>query len=123
MTETLRIARAHIELAGEARGAGSGVLLLHAGGETRAVWRPIMDSLAERGFRSMAFDQRGHGESGGSPLDGVSAYGDDARAMIQLMHRPVVVGASLGGFALMLALQALEGEVAGFVLVDVTPAP
>lgn len=82
-----------------------------------------MAALAARGFRSVAFDQRGHGQSGGSPADGVHAYGDDARAMIELMRWPVVVGASLGGFALMLALEALECNVAGLVLVDVTPAP
>ncbi len=110
-------------LVGERAGNGSDILLLHAGGETRAVWRPVMDILAARGFQSYAFDQRGHGESGGATTDGLSAYGEDTKAMIGLMSRPVVVGASLGGFALMLALETLEQQVSGLVLVDVTPTP
>ncbi len=123
MTETLNLVRPDAELVGDAMGEGPDVLLLHAGGESRLVWRPVMSMLSARGFRSVAFDQRGHGESTGSPQDGVLAYGGDAMAMIGQLQSPVVVGGSLGGFALMLALEALEGEVAGLVLADVTPAP
>lgn len=43
--------------------------------------------------------------------------------MIRTLRRPIVVGASLGGFALMLALEELAAAVAGLVLVDVIPAP
>mgnify|MGYP003677486508 CR=1 FL=1 len=110
-------------MVGESIGSGQDALLLHAGGETRAVWRPVMTRLAPHGLRSIAFDQRGHGESNGSPADGVIAYGDDAKAMIEQLNRPIVVGASLGGFALMLALENAGKHVAGLVLVDVTPAP
>ena len=110
-------------IVGEQVGSGTPILLLHAGGESRPVWRPVMADLAAHGFTSVAYDQRGHGESGGSPADGILAYGEDAKAMIRNLDRPVVVGASLGGFALMLALEELEADVAGFVLVDVTPAP
>jgi pimeloyl-ACP methyl ester carboxylesterase len=123
MNERLTIVRGGITLVGERAGEGRPVLLLHAGGETRAVWRPVMTALGARGLASVAFDQRGHGESGGAPADGALAYGDDAKAMIAPLPRPVVVGASLGGFALMFALEALEAQVAGLVLVDVVPAP
>jgi pimeloyl-ACP methyl ester carboxylesterase len=110
-------------IVGEQAGSGPPILLLHAGGESRAVWRPVIADLAEQGFTSVAYDQRAHGESGGSPADGVLAFGEDAKDMIRRLDRPVVVGASLGGFALMLALEELEARVAGLVLVDVTPAP
>lgn len=123
MSEPQILNRPDALLVGERAGSGRPILLLHAGGETRAVWRPVMSVLASRGHQSYAFDQRGHGESGGTTSDGVLAYGDDAKAMIGLMSRPIVVGASLGGFALMLALETLEQEVAGLVLVDVTPTP
>ena len=123
MNDRLTLNRPGAVLIGERAGTGRSVLLLHAGGETGAVWRPVMSVLAERGYQSYTFDQRGHGESGGATSDGILAYGDDAKAMIELMSRPVVVGASLGGFALMLALETLEQEVSGLVLVDVTPAP
>lgn len=123
MNEALTLTRPDAVLAGESAGSGREVLLLHAGGESRAVWRPVMVDLSAEGFRAVAYDQRGHGESGGAASDGVLAYGDDAKAMIGEMRCPVVVGGSLGGFALMLALEEFEDEVAGLVLVDVTPAP
>lgn len=123
MIERLKLVRPDAVLLGDIVGNGQEILLLHAGGESRPVWRPVMATLAARGFGAVAFDQRGHGESGGSPADGVRAYGDDAKAMILEMRRPVAVGASLGGIALMLALEELEAHVAGLVLVDVTPAP
>ncbi len=90
-TASINLIRAGTQLAGEKVGAGRSILLLHAGGETRDVWRPVMQDLARRGYASQAYDQRGHGESGGSTRDGFLAYGEDAEAMIEAMHRPVVV--------------------------------
>ena len=103
-------------------GEGPDMLLLHAGGERRTVWRPVMRDLAAH-CRCTAYDQRGHGASGGSRGDPVTAFGEDAVAMIARLHRPVVVGASLGGFAALLALDRVEQLVAGLVLVDVVPDP
>ena len=115
--------RPDARLVGESLGQGRDILLLHAGGENRTVWRPVMHILANHGFRSVAYDQRSHGESSGSTVDGVQAFGEDATAMIHELNKPIVVGGSLGGFALMLALEACEPLVSGLVLVDVTPRP
>jgi pimeloyl-ACP methyl ester carboxylesterase len=49
------------DVEGPARGPTT--LLLHAGGETRSVWRPISNELVEAGWRTIAPDLRGHGES------------------------------------------------------------
>lgn len=117
------LARPDVTLAAETAGAGQNVLLLHAGGETRAVWRPVMGALAEHGLRSEAYDQRGHGDSGGGASDGVQAYGEDAKAMIRRSPNSIVAGGSLGGFALMHALEECEAQAAGLVLIDVTPSP
>ena len=114
------------ELVCDSLGAGPHVLLLHAGGERRQVWHPVMNALDERGFRSLACDQRGHGASGGQTSDGVCAFAADAAVMIESLGGcPVVVGASLGGFAAMLALAdaSVQADVAGLILVDVVPAP
>jgi pimeloyl-ACP methyl ester carboxylesterase len=105
-------------------GAGRDVLLLHAGGETRDVWRPAAARLAERGFRAISVDQRAHGETRGAVPDSLDAYGWDVRALVGAFDAPLVlVGASLGGLALLLALTdpATAARVRAVVLVDVVP--
>jgi len=106
-------------------GSGPDVLLLHAGGERRRVWHPVMERLAHDGFRATAYDQRGHGESIEGRAFPLPAYGEDTVDMIEQLTMPVVVGASLGGFAGLSALAdaAVEARVAGLVLVDVFPDP
>ncbi|MEX1152787.1 alpha/beta fold hydrolase, partial [Parvibaculum sp.] len=123
---TTTIDRGGVEIICESRGAGPQILLLHAGGERRQVWRPVMNELDERGFRSVACDQRGHGASGGQSSDGIGAYAADTVAMIERIGGcPLVVGASLGGMASMLALAdaSTQADVSGLILVDVVPTP
>jgi pimeloyl-ACP methyl ester carboxylesterase len=119
----LHIVRPDVVLRGEEAGAGATVLLLHAGGERRQVWRPVIDVLVDAGFRCVAFDQRGHGDSDGS-LRAFEPCADDAAAMVHAEPPGcVVVGASLGGLAAIAALgdPAVRARVAGLVLVDVVP--
>ena len=115
-----------VRLIGEATAERPDFLLLHAGGENRYVWRPVMARLARSGLGAIAFDQRGHGVSGGSPGDGVEAFAEDARRMLRAYPSArIVVGASLGGMAAVLALadERLQSRTAALVLVDVVPAP
>jgi pimeloyl-ACP methyl ester carboxylesterase len=117
------IVRTGAVLRGEEAGAGPTVLLLHAGGERRGVWVPVIDVLVDAGFRCVAYDQRGHGDSGGS-ADALAPCAADVAAMVLAEPRGcVVVGASLGGFAAVAALANPEvrERVAGLVLVDVVP--
>jgi pimeloyl-ACP methyl ester carboxylesterase len=106
-------------------GQGPDILLLHAGGERRRVWHPLMVYLADCGYRCVAYDLRGHGESGGGRHASVTAFREDTVDMISKLSMPLVVGASLGGFAALLALSdpSVEQRVAGLVLVDVVPDP
>ena len=85
----------------------------------------MMSYLADRGCRCVAYDQRGHGDSGGGRHTSVTAFGEDTVEMISQLRMPLVVGASLGGFAALLALSdpSVERRVAGLVLVDVVPDP
>jgi pimeloyl-ACP methyl ester carboxylesterase len=101
------------------------VLLLHGGGQTRHAWAGTCRALAAEGHCCVALDQRGHGESGWAP-DGdyaLDAFVADLEAVLAALARPpVVVGASLGGLATLLA----AGESDDFrgravVLVDVAP--
>ena len=118
------LTRPSATLAFDSVGEGAAILLLHAGGERRRVWHPVMSSLATHGFHSTAYDQRGHGDSTGA-REHIYDFGHDATAMIANLTVPIVVGASLGGFAAMLALAdpKIEAACAGLVLVDVGPAP
>ncbi|MFC4375367.1 alpha/beta fold hydrolase [Nocardia halotolerans] len=107
-------------LRGLAAGAGPTVLLLHAGGERSRVWDPVVSSLVAAGYRCVAFDLRGHGDSGGQART-VAPCAADIAAMVRAEQSGcVVVGASLGGLAAIVALADAEvrGRVAGLVLVD-----
>lgn len=118
-----QIARPDAVLRGEEAGVGPTVLLLHAGGERRRVWTPVIGILVGAGFRCVAFDQRGHGDSDGSLL-ALAPCADDVAAMLDTEPPGcVVVGASLGALATLAALRdpAVRVRVAGLVLVDTVP--
>ena len=105
------------------------VLLAHGGGQTRHSWKGTAKRLASEGFPAVIIDQRGHGESDWHP-EGFYEFphfaADLREVATQLFERfdqrPVIVGASLGGIAALLA----EGEdkahdhFSAIVLVDIT---
>jgi len=121
------IGRDGIELAADAYGDPTHppVLLLHGGGQTRFAWGGTAAQLAADGWYAVSMDLRGHGESAWDAAGdySVNAYVADVRAVVpQLGAPPVLVGASLGGIASLLA----EGEgdassCAALVLVDIAP--
>ena len=122
-------------LAGDVYGEeGPPVLLLHGGGQTRHAWKKTGDLIARMGRIAYAVDQRGHGDSEWV-ADGAYQYTDfaaDARVLADTLAersgvRPVVVGASLGGMAALLAngqptaTQNKAQHFSALVLVDITP--
>ena len=118
--------RGDVALKGEASAARADFLLLHAGGERRTVWRPVMARLLRSGLGAAAYDQRGHGESGGGVEDGLDIYAADVAAMLSAHPETrILVGASLGGLVATLsaAAETVQARLAGLVLVDVVPAP
>jgi pimeloyl-ACP methyl ester carboxylesterase len=100
------------------------VLLLHGGGQTRHAWGTTAETVASRGWRTVALDLRGHGDSEWAPNGDYSftAYSADCLAVVDQLERPpVLVGASLGGMAAMLAEGTSDRIVScGLVLVDIT---
>jgi pimeloyl-ACP methyl ester carboxylesterase len=104
---------------------GAPVILLHGGGQTRHAWGATARRLGAEGYRVLSLDLRGHGDSGWAADGdyGFSAFRDDVRAVLDLAGPPaVLVGASMGGIAALLA--AGEGpreKVRALVLVDITP--
>jgi len=99
------------------------VLMLHGGGQTRHAWRATASSLVDAGWRSITVDLRGHGESTRPrpPAYALEDFAEDVRALIAQLPQPaVVIGASLGGIAGLLALtEPPAAPAAGLVLVDV----
>ncbi len=101
------------------------VLLVHGGGQTRDIWNDAAAALVRAGRQVIALDLRGHGESEW-PSDGryeFGAYVEDLRAILaQLPSRPVIVGASLGGWVAAVAVGEDGGHLAtGLILADAPP--
>jgi pimeloyl-ACP methyl ester carboxylesterase len=100
------------------------VLLMHGGGQTRHAWGNTAAVLAEHGWRAASLDLRGHGDSEWA-LNGdysFTAYSADAIAVADALGRPpVIVGASLGGVAAIIAEGGSDRTVSsGLVIVDIT---
>ncbi len=99
------------------------VLLLHGGGQTRHAWDATAKSLADAGWRAVAVDLRGHGESSHPrpPAYAPDDFATDARSLIASMPADsIVIGASLGGISALLAMtEPPQAAAAGLVLVDV----
>lgn len=107
--------------------AGPLVLLVHGGGQTRSVWGDTATYLAGLGCHVIAMDLRGHGDSSWSPVAAyaLADYGADIAAIARSeVHGQglVLVGASLGGLACVMAAGALDGlGLRGLVLADIVP--
>jgi pimeloyl-ACP methyl ester carboxylesterase len=101
------------------------VVFLHGGGQTRRSWGRAAAAVAERGWQAITVDLRGHGESDWSNEGDyrvVSFAADIHEVLRQLPPRPVLVGASLGGFtSMLLAGEISPGIASAVVLVDIVP--
>jgi pimeloyl-ACP methyl ester carboxylesterase len=99
------------------------VLMLHGGGQTRHAWRATATSLADAGWRAITVDLRGHGQSTHPrpPAYALDDFVADVRALIAaIADAPLVIGASLGGIASLLAItESPAAPATGLVLVDV----
>ena len=116
-----------ISIAAEATGNADAlpVLLAHGGGQTRHAWKRVTADLANAGFRPIAIDMRGHGDSEWSAEGAYETrdFASDLVAIASKMDRkPALVGASLGGLAGLIAEGHLApGRFASLTLVDIAP--
>jgi pimeloyl-ACP methyl ester carboxylesterase len=121
-----RVIRASVDLAvDEWRPAGRPVLFVHGFAHNRHVWEGLAGHLAP-GLRPIAFDLRGHGDSGWS-IPGRYAMDDYASDLPVVLdglgiERAVVVGHSLGGNAATLFAARQPRRVEALVLVDTGPS-
>lgn len=103
------------------------VIMLHGGGQTRHSWHATVPKLAAAGFRVMAVDSRGHGDSDWS-ADGdytTPAQAEDLLAILDIAGpRAALVGASMGGLAGFYAIGRYRPpSVRALVLVDIVISP
>ena len=116
-----------IQLSGEVRNpAGTPTLLFaHGFGQTRGAWSAAAATLSAQGYRCVAFDTRGHGESDRTPGGDyhMEQFLDDLQRIARAQPEPpILIGASFGGLlSLVLAGEAQPPIFRGLILVDITP--
>ena len=133
MATTLRLRGRDLDLTADRYGPDDGapVLFFHGGGQTRHAWGGTAELLGDKGWRATTVDLRGHGDSDWSD-DGdydIDAFAGDVRAAARAEPAPpVLIGASLGGLASLVAVAedpdaatAARPLASGLVLVDVAP--
>jgi pimeloyl-ACP methyl ester carboxylesterase len=104
--------------------AGPPLLLLHGFGHSARIWDPFARRLSTR-YRTLALDQRGHGDSDHDPefrYHHASITRDVETVAEQLDLAPLVlVGHSMGGYAAIRYAARHPSRVAKLVLVDAGP--
>lgn len=97
-------------------------ILSHGGGQTRRTWESTTAQLVAAGWRTIALDMRGHGESDWADDGnyGIEALVADLRAVVSTLgHPPVLIGASLGGLASLVLVGEQPDAARALVLVDI----
>jgi 3-oxoadipate enol-lactonase len=109
----------HVERAGK-EGGGAPVVLLHAFPLSHRMWDPQIAALSSR-YQVIAYDHRGFGDS--EPGDGqttMETLVDDFFAVLDHLglERVIACGLSMGGYALLRALERAPGRFRAVVLAD-----
>ncbi len=116
-----------LRLAADVIGDGrrGSVILAHGGGQTRHSWASTARRLAERGWKAVSLDLRGHGESDWDPKGDyqIVRFAEDLVAVAHaLPGRPALIGASLGGMSgLVVETLVAPGTFSSLTLVDIIP--
>lgn len=104
--------------------AGVPLLLLHGFGNDAHVWDDFVPAVAPY-YRTLALDQRGHGDSGHDPelRYDHDSMARDAIAVLDALGLPraVLIGHSMGGRVAMRFARRHPERLAGLVIVDAGP--
>jgi pimeloyl-ACP methyl ester carboxylesterase len=119
------ISRDGFRLSGEELGDGPAIVLLHGLTATRRYVVHGSKLLARRGYRMVAYDARGHGDSGAPSDRSAYEYSDLSGDLLALLdelgiERAVLAGSSMGAAAAMRFALSSPDRVAA--LVQITPA-
>jgi non-heme chloroperoxidase len=104
------------------------LVFLHGGGQTRHSWSSSARQAAAAGWPALTMDARGHGDSGWDPGGDytIGTMADDVVAVVEELaaldaRPPILVGASMGGLATLLAAGRHPEICRAAVIVDVVP--
>jgi pimeloyl-ACP methyl ester carboxylesterase len=84
----------------EEKGEGEAIVFIHGGLVSHRMWKPQVEHFS-RSYRTVAYDVRGHGLTGGSGRKDytVELFAEDLKALLDALsiEKPVLCGLSLGG--------------------------
>lgn len=114
-----------LEMAYTDQGSGQPIVLIHGFPLNKNMWVHQIDALSQ-GFRVIAPDLRGHGESASVPgpnLMEVLAY--DLRRLLDYLNidQAVICGFSMGGYATFSFYRLYPQRVKALILADTRPQP
>jgi len=101
-------------------GTGNTILFLHSFGHNKNLWYPQLTRFLELGYRVIAPDMPGHGESSFDPAN--HTVDSIAESSIQLLGKlgvtkAVVVGISIGGYILLKMMARRPDLFSGMVMI------
>ena len=104
------------------KGEGQPILLVHGLPGTAYDWRLLVDELASRGFRALAYDRVGYGRSDARAEDEAHSVQANAREMEQLievleLEDPTIVAWSYGGAMALTSAMSGSTNMSRLVLV------
>jgi pimeloyl-ACP methyl ester carboxylesterase len=119
IVQTSRI-KVHVLTAGPAD--ATPVLFIHGNGASSTFWEETMLALPA-GFRGVAPDMRGYGDTEALPVDATQGLGDmvaDVRSLVEALGlgKHHIVGHSMGGGIVMKVAIAYPGDLLTITLVD-----
>jgi len=99
------------------------MVLLHAMGEAAVSWEPVLADLANLGYRAIALDARGHGDSDRPGAYSYELLRNDVLDVLDALRidRCVLVGHSMGATTAGLVTAAASDRVSALVLEDAVP--
>jgi 3-oxoadipate enol-lactonase len=123
MTKTLKLPDG-IDLSYYDSGSGEPLVFLHSFGHTKAMWAPQLNYFLQQGYRVIAPDMRGYGESGYVAANySIGTFAEDVARLIRELglQKPTVTGISMGGYTA-LGIQRRYPNLLGALVLSNTKA-
>jgi esterase len=102
---------------------GPAIVILHGVFGSSDNWLTISKAITAKGYRVFALDQRNHGQSPRADDHDYQNMASDLHEFLidQGLEKPILVGHSMGGKAVMQYAMSYPGTFAKLVIVDIAP--